>query len=61
MFCGGWVLAPGPLPLTLLPPEACAHKNDHAREKRATPKDDFFVKKKQNTQYFKQIREFWIH
>ena len=35
---GGWLLARGPaLPLTLLPSEACAHKNDHARAKRAPP------------------------
>ena len=40
MFSGGWVLARGPaLPLTLLPPEACAHKNDHARTKSAPPTD----------------------
>ena len=40
MFSGGWMLARGPaLPLTLLPPEACAHKNDHARTKSAPPTD----------------------
>ena len=40
MFSGGWMLARGPaLPLTLLPPEACAQKNDHARTKRAPPTD----------------------
>ena len=38
MFSGGWMLARGPaLPLTPLPPEACAHKNDHARKKTAPP------------------------
>ena len=38
MFSGGLMLARGPaLPLTLLPPEACAHKNDHARTKSAPP------------------------
>ena len=40
MFSGGWMLARGSaLPLTLLPPEVCAHKNDHARTKRAPPTD----------------------
>ena len=34
------MLARGPaLPLTLLPLEACAHKNDHARTKSAPPTD----------------------
>ena len=39
MFSGGLMLARGPaLPLTL-PPETCAHKNDHARTKTAPPTD----------------------
>ena len=40
MLSGGLMLARGPaLPLTLLPPEACAHKYGHARTKSAPPTD----------------------